>query len=104
MVFPNAERPRSSWCMENAGACTVYAKRYPNRRQPSRQLFVNLLNQLRETGSVTPRKRNRRKPVTGEEGQINVLAVDAVDPHIVSVQSHEKWLEATKCTLLSPEA
>ncbi|KAJ4440127.1 hypothetical protein ANN_08265 [Periplaneta americana] len=86
MVFPNAEKADILMlygeCRKNAvRACTIYAERYPNRRQPSRQLFVNLFIQLRETGSVTPRKRNRRKPVTGEEGQINVLAVVAVNSH-----------------------
>ncbi|KAJ8866556.1 hypothetical protein PR048_032415 [Dryococelus australis] len=38
------------------------------------EIFANLSNQLRETGDVTPGKRNRNKCVTGGEGEINVRA------------------------------
>ena len=89
MVFTNAEKADMliiyGECRKNAvRSCTVYAETYPNRRQPSRQLFVNLFKQLRESGSITCRKRNRNKRSTGEEGEINVLAAVAVDPQISS--------------------
>ena len=89
MVFTDAEKADMliihGECRNNAvRSCTVYADTYPNRRQPSRQLFVNLFKQLRESGSITCRKRNRNKRSTGEEGEINVLAAVAVDPQISS--------------------
>ncbi|RZC35960.1 hypothetical protein BDFB_013078, partial [Asbolus verrucosus] len=32
-----------------------YAEKYPNRRVPSRQTFINVDQRLRETGSVLPK-------------------------------------------------
>ncbi|PSN38184.1 hypothetical protein C0J52_15040 [Blattella germanica] len=63
-------------CRKNAiRSCAVYAETYPNGRQPSRQLFVNLFNQLCESGSIMPRKSNIDKQMPGEEGEIFRLGI-----------------------------
>ena len=52
----------------------VYAERYPNRNQPSRREFGRIMKLFQETGSIHPRKRNRRNHVTDENMEVAVLA------------------------------
>ncbi|KAJ8889545.1 hypothetical protein PR048_009044 [Dryococelus australis] len=70
----------SLWRKNAFRSCNVYAEQYTNTRKPYRQLYANHFNQLRETGSVTPR--NKRE--TGEESEINILAAVAVNPQVSS--------------------
>jgi hypothetical protein len=48
-----------------------YAERYPNRRFPFRQTFINLAHRLRETGSVLPKNQ-----LVGRGGAEGLAAVE----------------------------
>ena len=67
-------------------ACNMYGERYPERRQPSVRNFQRLANLFSESGSVTPRKHNRRRTATGENSEVAVLAAVAANPHVSSRQ------------------
>ena len=67
-------------------ACNMYGERYPERRQPSVRNFQRLANLFSESGSVTPRKYNRRTTATGENSEVAVLAAVAANPPVSSRQ------------------
>jgi transposase len=51
-----------------------YAEKYPNRRVPSRQTFINVHQRFRETGSVLPKNqfvgRGRAESLAAVEEEI----------------------------------
>lgn len=58
-------------CQKNSvRAKNLFAERYPNRVQPSRQMFINLCDKLRQTGCLNTRKSKREKRVTYERNEI----------------------------------
>ncbi|KZC03837.1 hypothetical protein WN55_01768 [Dufourea novaeangliae] len=74
-----------SECQQNSlRGKNLYAERYPHRSQPSRRTFKNVCDKLKETGSLSVRKSERRKRVTNEENEIGVLASVVKNPHIKS--------------------
>ena len=72
-------------CFQNAKQAEQrYAERFPERRHPTRPTFTNIVSRLRETGSLSPRKRIRNKTVTNEAAEVAVLAAVAINPHASS--------------------
>lgn len=63
-------------------ATRIYKERYPERREPDKKAFVNLMERFESTGSVSYKKNNRRKRVLTEENELNVLLAVTEDPHI----------------------
>ena len=65
-------------CFQNAKQAEQrYAERFPVRRHSTRPAFTKTVIRLRETGSLSPRKRIRNKTVTNE-------AAVAINPHASS--------------------
>ncbi|KAJ8975086.1 hypothetical protein NQ317_011038 [Molorchus minor] len=79
MIFMYGEAGRN---IENARQ--LYAERFPHRRQPSTRSFYRVVHQFSEDGSIQPRKRQRRRTVTGEVNEIAVLATVNMTPHTSS--------------------
>ena len=72
-------------CFQNAKQAEQrYAERYPERRHPTRPTFTNIVSRLRDTGSLSPRKRIRNKTVTNEAPEVAVLAAVAINLHASS--------------------
>lgn len=69
-------------CQRNADtAATLYARRYPNRIHPSRNVFRRLEHNLRETGTFKkPHVRTRR--VTDENTEAALIETVTNDPHV----------------------
>ena len=89
MVFTNEEMVDMlliyGGCFQNAKqADQRYAKRFHERRHPTRPTFTNIVSRFRETGSLSPRKRIRNKTVTNEAAEVGVLAAVAINPHASS--------------------
>ena len=89
MVFTNEEMVDMlliyGECFQNAKQAEQrYAERFPERRHPTRPTFTNIVSRLRETGSLSPRKRIRNKTVTNEAAEVAVLAAVAINPHASS--------------------
>jgi hypothetical protein len=87
MVYSNEEKVEMLLIYGECGKNSVrvlqlYAARYPGKTQPSRHMFARLIKNLCETGSVSPRKRNRRKTPTEETAEVAVLASVANNPHL----------------------
>lgn len=61
----------------------LYADRFPEN-VPSRSSFHNIIKIFLETGSVEVKKKKRRKTVTREDNEINILAAVAHNPQISS--------------------
>jgi hypothetical protein len=62
MVYSNEEKDEMlliyGKCRKNSvRALQLYTARYPEKTQPSRHMFARLIKNLRETGSINPRKR-----------------------------------------------
>ena len=60
-------------------ASRLYEDRYPNRQLPHHQMFARVYQRLRETGSVTMKKRRERanvRPVELEEAVLNRIEED----------------------------
>lgn len=80
MYFTNSEKQDMYdtfvLCDKNTNAAArLYQEKYPNRRQPSRQLFFKLNNSLQHYGAFTKPKREVPKPVVGNENnRVNILA------------------------------
>lgn len=64
----------------------LYAERFPDRRTPSQISFYRVIKQFSEEENVQPKKRSRKRIVTGENKEIAVLAAVNYDPHISSRQ------------------
>jgi len=63
-------------------ASRVYAQKYLNRRHPDRRSLENLLQVLRKTGSVSYKKPEGQRPVTGNAQNEFVVIVSLVEiPH-----------------------
>jgi hypothetical protein len=45
-------------------------------------MFARLIKNLRGTGSINPRKRNRRKTRMDEAAEVDVLGAVANNPHL----------------------
>jgi hypothetical protein len=58
-----------------------------HKTQPSRHMFVRLIKNLCETGSINPRKRNRRKTRTDKADELSVFGAVANNPHLCTRQS-----------------
>ena len=73
-------------CWENAirFVCILCTWNISQSTSTILQLFVKVFIQVHKSGSIMPRKRNRDKQMTGEEGEIKVLAAVVVDPQISS--------------------
>ena len=77
-------------------ACRLYAERFPDRRHPGIRSFYRVVHQFSEEGSVQPKKRQRRRTVTGEENEITVLASIANTPQVSSrALSHDLGISRT---------
>lgn len=70
-------------CLRNATvAARVYAQEYPQRRHPSKKVFLRVIQRLRTTGNVhIPVYRRQRRGRT-EENVINVLAYIEFNPQL----------------------
>ena len=84
MVFTNEEMVDMlliyGECFQNAKQAEQrYAERFPERRHPTRPTFTNIVSRLRETGSLSPRKRIRNKTVANEAAEVAVLAAVAIN-------------------------
>lgn len=66
-------------------ACGLYAERYPDRNHPSYMTLLRIVNSFVEDGSLK-RTRQRRRTVTQENAEVDILAAVAVNPHISSRQ------------------
>lgn len=86
-------------CMRNATvAARVYAQQYPDRRHPSRKVFLRIIHRFRTTGSVhLPVYRRERRGRT-EESIINVLAYVQFNPHL-STRTIKQDLGVTRTTV-----
>ncbi|EFN82703.1 hypothetical protein EAI_17618, partial [Harpegnathos saltator] len=62
-------------------AVNLYVQRFPDRPR-SRTSFFCTVKQFTAEGSVQPKKRIRRKTVTGEDNAIAVLAAVAYNPYV----------------------
>lgn len=72
-----------------------YSRRFPNRRAPSRRVFQDTFNRLRETGTV--RNRREREPTQESTGQDNVLSLVRNSPNI-SVRRISSMLNIPRTT------
>jgi hypothetical protein len=91
MVYSNEEKVEMlliyGECGENlVRTLQLYAARYPEKTQPSRHMFARLIKNLRETGSINPRKRNRLKTRTDEAAEVAVLGAVANSTHLSTRQ------------------
>jgi len=71
-------------------AQALYIEWYPDRMHPSHRMFQQICKELRETGSLTTRKSERRKRVCHEDNEIKVLATMNGNPQISSRQIERK--------------
>jgi hypothetical protein len=87
MVYSNGEKVEMlliyGECGENSvRALQLYTARYPEKMQPSRHMFARLIKNLCETGSINPRKRNRRKTATDEAAEVAALGAVSNNPRL----------------------
>ena len=75
-----------------------YAERFPEIRHPTRPTFTYIVSRLRETGSLSPRKRIRNKTVTNEAAEVVVLAAVAINPYAISreMRRERDWNQSHK--------
>lgn len=70
-------------CMRNATiAARVYAQQYPERRHPSKKVFIRVIHRLRTTGNVHLPVLRRQHRSRAEENTINVLAYVEFNPQL----------------------
>jgi predicted transcriptional regulator len=97
MLYSNEEKVEMlliyGECGKNsARALQLYAARYPEKTtisthlDTSRHMFARQIENLCETGSINPRKRNRRKTRTDEAAEVAVLGAVANNPHLSTRQ------------------
>jgi hypothetical protein len=63
-------------------------------------MFARLIKNLCETGSIYPRKRNRRKTRTDEASEVAALVAVANNPHR-STRQIESYSDISKTSVLS---
>lgn len=85
--------------MRNATvAARVYAQQYPDRRHPSKKVFLRVIHRLRTTGNVhLPVYRRQRRGRT-QENIINVLAYIEFNPQL-STRTIAQDLGVTRTTV-----
>lgn len=76
MIYILGESERNSFL-----ASRLYAQRYPDRRHPKPEAFESVKERFERTGSIKYEKKERTKPITGEENEIMVLTSIVEDPH-----------------------
>jgi hypothetical protein len=69
----------------------LYRSRYPERRPPSRRMFSRLVSTLRDTGSLKPWTRHRRKSRKNEIAEEAILASVADNPQVGTRQLENEF-------------
>ncbi|KAL1505143.1 hypothetical protein ABEB36_004766 [Hypothenemus hampei] len=62
-------------------ATRLYGQSYPERRQPGKRVFQNLLDRFTRTGKVYYEKTERTKTTHSEENELTTLLKIVEDPH-----------------------
>uniref|UniRef100_A0A6P7G029 Uncharacterized protein LOC114334544 n=1 Tax=Diabrotica virgifera virgifera TaxID=50390 RepID=A0A6P7G029_DIAVI len=86
MNFRREEMTDMIWilgeCFKNSLLATrIYKERYPQRRQPNKRAFDNLLDRSHRTGSVLYEAKGKTKTIITDENALNVLLAVTENPH-----------------------